>query len=61
MRLLCPDRFAIFLFLLGLALFFVPMMVMPGIVSMVAGAVYWVAIALVRALVRAGASGRDGR
>jgi hypothetical protein len=36
-----PDRFAIGLFLFGLVMFFVPLMIMPGVVAMLAAVAYW--------------------
>jgi hypothetical protein len=43
-----PDGFAIGLFLLGLVLFFVPLMVMPGLVAMLAAVAYWLTMLIFR-------------
>jgi hypothetical protein len=50
--ILRPDGFAVGLFLLGLVLFFVPLMVMPGLVAMVAAVAYWLTMLVLRAAKR---------
>lgn len=48
LRVIRPDGFALFLWTLGFVLLVVPMMVVPGLVSLVAGTVYWSVMASVR-------------
>ena len=44
-----PDGFAIGLFLFGLVMFFVPLMLMPGFVAMLAAVVYWLTMLFLKA------------
>ena len=46
--LLRPDAFAIGLFIFGIAMFFVPMMLMPGLIAMLAALGYWLTMAVVK-------------
>jgi hypothetical protein len=50
-----PDGFAIGLFLLGVAMLFVPLMVMPGLVAMLSASAYWLTILVVKVVQRRGA------
>ena len=50
--LLRPDGFAIGLFAFGLVMLFVPMMLMPGVIAMLAAVGYWLTILVVRFVYR---------
>jgi len=47
-----PDGFAIGLFLLGVVMLFVPLMVMPGVVAMLAASAYWLTMVFVKVVQR---------
>jgi len=47
-----PDSFAVGLFLFGLVLFFVPLMLMPGLVAMVSALAYWLTMLIIKAAKR---------
>jgi hypothetical protein len=51
-RLLRPDGFAIALFALGFIMFFLPIMLMPGLVAMLAALIYWFTMMVVNAVSR---------
>lgn len=44
-----PDGFAIGLFLFGLVLFFVPLMLMAGLVAMLSALAYWLTMMVLKA------------
>lgn len=44
-----PDGFAIRLFLFGLVLFFVPLMLMAGLVAMLSALAYWLTMMVLKA------------
>jgi hypothetical protein len=47
--MLRPDRFAIGLFLSGVVMFFLPLMLMPGLVAMLSALAYWLTMMVLRA------------
>ena len=47
-----PDRFAVGLFLVGLVMFFVPLMRMPGVIAMLCAVAYWLTMVFVNAAQR---------
>lgn len=47
-----PDGFAIGLFLFGLVMSFVPLMLMPGLIAMLAALAYWLTMVVVKAIYR---------
>lgn len=50
--ILRPDGFAIGLFLSGLVLFFLPLMLMPGLVAILAALAYWLTMMVLKAVKR---------
>ena len=54
MSLVRPDGFAISLFVVGIIMLFVPMMLMPGLVAMLAAVAYWLVMVVVKAVSRRG-------
>ena len=51
-RILQPDGFSIGLFLLGVVMLFVPLMLMPGLVAVLASLAYWLTMVLVKVIHR---------
>jgi hypothetical protein len=47
-KILRPDGFAIGLFALGIAILFVPLMIIPGFVAILAAIAYWLTMVLVK-------------
>ena len=47
-----PDGFALGLFLIGLVMFFVPLMLMPGLIAMLAAFAYWLTMLALKAAKR---------
>jgi hypothetical protein len=47
-----PDGFALGLLVLGIIMFFVPLMRMPGLVSVLASLAYWATMVVVRSVYR---------
>lgn len=43
-----PDGFAIGLFLFGLVMFFLPLMLMPGLIAMLSAFAYWLTMLVFR-------------
>jgi hypothetical protein len=54
MSLVRPDGFAISLFVVGIIMLFVPMMLMPGLVAMLAAVACWLVMVVVKAVSRRG-------
>ena len=50
--MLRPDGFAIGLFLFGLVMFFMPLMLIPGMVAMISALAYWLTMLVVRVVQR---------
>ena len=51
-QFLKPDGFAIGLFVVGIVMVFLPMMLMPGLIAMIASFGYWLTMVIVRAVHR---------
>ena len=50
--ILRPDGFAIGLLLFGTVMLFVPLMMMPGLVALVAAPVYWLTMVVAKVVLR---------
>ena len=50
--ILRPDGFAIGLFVFGAIMLFVPLMMMPGLLAMIAAPVYWLTMVVAKVVLR---------